>query len=120
KGAIMSRLIGISGTLRRGSFNTALLRTAVEMMPSSAELKVESIEGIPLYNGDIEATQGIPQRVTELKRAIAEADGLLLSTPEYNNSMPGVLKNTVDWLSRPVSDIKAVFGGKPVALMGAS
>src|SRR6266480_5805676 len=116
----MSRLIGISGSLRSGSFNTALLRTAVELMPAGAELKVESIEGIPLYNGDIEATQGIPQRVAELKRAITEADGLLLSTPEYNNSMPGVLKNAVDWLSRPASDIKAVFGGKPVAVMGAS
>src|SRR4030095_10594688 len=71
------------------------------------------------YNGDVEA-EGIPQRVTELKRAIAEADGLLLSTPEYNNSIPGVLKNAVDGLSRPTSDIKTVFGGKPVALMGAS
>src|SRR5437762_13789313 len=116
----MTKIIGISGSLRRGSFNSALLRAAVEMMPAGAELKIESIEGIPLYNGDIEATQGIPQRVAELKRAIAEADGLLLSTPEYNNSIPGVLKNAVDWLSRPVSDIKTVFGGKPVAVMGAS
>ena len=116
----MSRIIGISGSLRRGSFNTALLHAAAELMPGGAELTIESIEGIPLYNGDVEATQGIPARVAELKKAISEADGLLLSTPEYNNSMPGVLKNAVDWLSRPASDIKAVFGGKPVALMGAS
>jgi chromate reductase, NAD(P)H dehydrogenase (quinone) len=115
----VSRIVGISGSLRRDSFNTALLRAAVELMPNGAELRIESIEGIPLYNGDVEA-EGIPQRVTELKRAIAEADGLLLSTPEYNNSIPGVLKNAVDWLSRPTSDIKTVFGGKPVALMGAS
>jgi chromate reductase len=88
-------------------------------MPSGTELRIESIEGIPLYNGDVEAA-AIPQRVAELKSAIAQADGLILSTPEYNNSIPGVLKNAVDWLSRPAADIKAVFGGKPVALMGAS
>jgi NAD(P)H-dependent FMN reductase len=113
-------IIGISGSLRRGSFNTALLRAAVELMPNSAELRIESIVGIPLYNGDSEAAEGIPKPVADLKRTIAEGDGLLLATPEYNNSIPGVLKNAVDWLSRPSSDIKAVFGGKPVAVMGAS
>ena len=116
----MAKIVGISGSLRRGSFNTALLKAAAELMPSSAELRIESIEGIPLYNGDIEASAGIPERVAELKKAITEADGLLLATPEYNNSIPGVLKNAVDWLSRPPSDIKAVFGGKRVAVMGAS
>jgi len=89
-------------------------------MPAGAELKIESIEGIPLYNGDVEAAEGIPTRVAELKQTIAEGSGLLLATPEYNNSMPGVFKNAIDWLSRPASDIKAVFGGKPVAVMGAS
>ncbi len=116
----MTRIIGISGSLRRGSFNSALLRVAVELMPAGAELEIESIEGIPLYNGDVEASEGIPARVAELKTTIAGADGLLLATPEYNNSMPGVFKNAIDWLSRPASDIKAVFGGKPVAVMGAS
>ena len=116
----MSRIIGISGSLRRGSFNTALLRAAVELTPNNAELKIESIEGIPLYNGDVEDAEGIPRPVAELKKAITEADGLLLATPEYNNSIPGVLKNAVDWLSRPSSDIKTVFGGKPIAVMGAS
>ncbi len=116
----MTRIIGISGSLRRGSFNSALLRVALELMPAGVELKIESIEGIPLYNGDVEASEGIPTRVAELKTAIAEADGLLLATPEYNNSMPGVLKNVIDWLSRPASDIPTVFGDKPVAVMGAS
>jgi chromate reductase, NAD(P)H dehydrogenase (quinone) len=110
----------MSGSLRRGSLNAALLRAASELMPPGSELKIESIEGIPLYNADVESAEGIPQRVAEIKKAIAASDGLLLATPEYNNSIPGVFKNAVDWLSRPSSDIKAVFGGKPVAVMGAS
>jgi len=110
----------MSGSLRRGSLNAALLRAASELMPPGSELKIESIEGIPLYNADVESAEGIPQRVAEIKKAIAASDGLLLATPEYNNSIPGVFKNAVDWLSRPSSDIKAVFGGKPVAIMGAS
>lgn len=116
----MPKIVGVSGSLRRGSFNTALLRAAVELLPPGAELKIESIEGIPLYNADVESAEGIPQRVAELKKSIADSGGLILATPEYNNSMPGVFKNAVDWLSRPPSDIKAVFGGKPVAIMGAS
>lgn len=113
-------LIGISGSLRRGSFNSALLRAAAGMAPESAQVEIRSIAGIPLYNGDVEAAEGIPQPVAELKDAIVAADGLLIVTPEYNNSIPGVLKNAIDWLTRPASDIGRVWGGKPVAIMGAS
>lgn len=116
----MSKIVGMSGSLRRGSLNSALLRAASELMPAGSELQIESIEGIPLYNGDVESAQGIPARVAEIKKAISAADGLILATPEYNNSIPGVFKNAVDWLSRPPADVKAVFGGKPVAIMGAS
>jgi chromate reductase len=115
----MTTLVGISGSLRRGSFNTALLRAAKELMPGGSQLTIGSIRGIPLYDADVEA-EGIPQPVTELKEAIAAADGLLLATPECNNSMAGVLKNVVDWLSRPPADVKRVFGDKPVAILGAT
>jgi chromate reductase len=120
EGAHMSGLIGISGSLRQGSFNTALLRAAAELMPPGGELTIATIRGIPLYDGDVEANQGIPEPVKLLKDAIAAATGLLLVTPEYNNSIPGVFKNAIDWLSRPASDIPRVFRGKPVALIGAS
>lgn len=116
----MTTIIGISGSLRRGSYNAAVLRAAAELMPQDAELRIESIVGIPLYDGDLELAEGIPEPVATLKTAIADADGLLLVTPEYNNSMPGVTKNAIDWLSRPPADIPRVFGGKPVAIAGAS
>lgn len=116
----MAVIIGISGSLREGSLNTALLRAAAASMPEGARLDIRSIAGVPLYNGDIEKSQGIPAPVAELKEAIVAADGLLIATPEYNNSVPGVLKNAVDWLSRPAADIRRVFGGRPVAMIGAS
>lgn len=116
----MTILIGIAGSVRRGSYNAALLRVAASMMPAEAELRIESIAAIPLYNADEEAARGIPDPVSRLKDAIAAADGLLLVTPEYNNSIPGVAKNAVDWLSRPPEDIRRVFAGKPVAIAGAS
>ena len=113
-------LIGISGSVRAASFNSALLRVAAAECPADAVIRIESIAAIPLYNGDEEAAHGVPPVVARLKDAIAAADGLLLVTPEYNNGVPGVAKNAIDWLSRPPADIKRVFGGKPVALAGAS
>ena len=108
----MTTLIGLSGSLRQASYNTALLRSAAALMPEGSELVVETIRGIPLYDADLEAAEGLPEQVTALKEAIAAADGLLLVTPEYNNSIPGVFKNAIDWLSRPDSDIKRVFGSR--------
>jgi chromate reductase, NAD(P)H dehydrogenase (quinone) len=116
----MSTVIGIAGSTRRGSFNAALLRAAVEAAPPGCRIEIETIKDIPLYDGDLEAEQGIPAAVAALKDRIARADGLLLVTPEYNNSIPGTFKNAIDWLTRPPADIPKVFGGKPVALIGAS
>ena len=108
----------MSGSLRRGSYNTALLRTAVEMAPAGCEIEVVSIREIPLYDADVDV-QGQPPAVVALKEKIAAADGLLLATPEYNYSLPGVFKNAIDWLSRPAKDIPRVFGGRAVGIIGA-
>jgi NAD(P)H-dependent FMN reductase len=116
----MPKLVGISGSLRKGSYNSALLRAAAELAPAGTEVEIASIAGVPLYDGDLESAQGIPAPVAALKDKIAAADGLLLVTPEYNGSLPGVFKNAIDWLSRPPADIDRVFGNKPVAIMGAT
>ena len=116
----MTTILGISGSLRSGSYNAALLRTAVDLMPAGSRLEIASIKGIPLYDGDLEASSGLPAAVSRLKEQIVAVNGLLLVTPEYNNSIPGVFKNAIDWLSRPASDIPRVFGGRPVAMIGAS
>jgi len=116
----MARLVGISGSLRSKSFNTALLNAAVGLMPAGSELAVHSIRGIPLYDADVEKAEGIPAAVSALKEAVAACDGLLLATPEYSNSIPGVFKNAIDWMARPDSDVARIFGGRPVALIGAS
>lgn len=113
-------LVGISGSLRRDSYNTRLLKAAQGLMPEGARLDLHTIAGIPLYNFDDEEAHGLPAPVVALKQAIIAADGLLIATPEYNNSIPGVLKNTIDWLSRPPADIAAVFGGRPTAIIGAT
>lgn len=116
----MAEIVGLSGSLRSGSFNTALLRAAATLLPEGHELSVRTIHGIPLYDADVEAGEGLPEAVVTLKEEIAASDGLLIASPEYNNSIPGVLKNAVDWLTRPQSDIKRVFGGRPVAVIGAT
>jgi NAD(P)H-dependent FMN reductase len=116
----MATIIGISGSLREASYNAALLRAAVELAPPTLSIEVASIRGVPLYDGDVEAEKGIPPAVAVLKDRIARADGLLLVTPEYNGSLPGVFKNAIDWLSRPPSDIPRVFGMKLVGLLGAT
>lgn len=97
-----------------------LLQAAVESAPAGTVIETASIREIPLYDGDLEAEQGIPEAVERLKSMIASADGLLIVTPEYNNSIPGVLKNTIDWLSRPAADIPRIFRARPVAVMGAT
>lgn len=116
----MTTIIGIAGSLRRESFNASLLRAAVTLMPQGARLEMGSIKGIPLYDGDVEDSDGVPPAASALKDQIAAADGLLLVSPEYNNAMPGVFKNAIDWLSRPPADIARVFGSRPVAVIGAS
>src|ERR1043165_1041675 len=113
----MATILGISGSLRAASFNTMLLRAAIKLDPSIQEA---SIAGIPLYDGDIEAKDGIPPAVAALKERIIAADGVLLVTPEYNNSIPGVFKNAIDWLTRPPADVPRVFKGRAVGLIGAS
>ncbi len=115
----MTKILGISGSLRRQSFNTALLHAAVPLLGEGVELDIATLHGIPLYDGDLDA-QGQPQAVLDLKARVLACDGLLLSTPEYNNGIPGVFKNAIDWLSRPASEIKKVFGNRPVALLGAT
>lgn len=116
----MTVIVGISGSLRRHSFNAGLLRAAQAAMPDGATLEIGTIAGIPLYDADLEASDGIPAPVAALKDAIAASDGLLMVTPEYNNGIPGVFKNAIDWLSRPNADIARVFRGRKVALIGAS
>ena len=113
------KIIALSGALRRGSYNTALLRAAVGMAPAGVTMQLRTLHGIPLYDGDVEA-EGIPEAVTTLREAIRAADGLLIATPEYNNSIPGVLKNGLDWLSRPSGEGARLFGGKPTGLIGAT
>ena len=116
----MTRILGISGSLRAASFNTALLRAAQSLVEPGVTLDAATLHGIPLYDGDAEAREGLPVAAAELKERIVASDGVLLVTPEYNNSIPGTLKNTIDWLSRPSKDIARVFKGKPVGLIGAT
>jgi chromate reductase len=111
-----TRILGISGSLRRESYNSAALRAAAGLAPEGATVATFALYGIPLFNQDEE--QNPPAKVVELKRRVREADALLFVTPEYNYSVPGVLKNAIDWASRPYGD--NAWDGKPAAIMGAS
>ena len=110
------RILGIAGSLRRESYNRAALRAATELVPEGATIDVFEIDGIPGFSQDDE--QNPPAKVVDLKRRIREADAILFVTPEYNYSIPGVLKNAIDWASRPYGD--SAWNGKPAAIMGAS
>jgi len=117
---LMIKIVGITGSLRKHSYNTALLHAAAQLLPEHAVLEIATIRDIPLYNEDMETTEGVPQAVSLLQERIAASDALLLATPEYNHSMPGVLKNAIDWLSRPPEQIQRVFSERPVAVIGAT
>ena len=110
------RILGIAGSLRRESYNRAALRAATQLAPEGASIETFELDGIPGFNQDEE--QNPPAKVTELKKRIREADAILIVTPEYNYSIPGVLKNAIDWASRPYGD--SAWNGKPAAIMGAS
>lgn len=110
-------LTGFAGSLRNGSFNRALLFAAAELAPEGMEIDIHDLDGIPLYNADVEA-EGDPAPVVALKEAITRADGLIIACPEYNHGVPGVLKNAIDWASRPARG--SPLNGKRVGIIGAS
>jgi chromate reductase len=111
------KVLGIAGSLRSGSYNRALIRAARELAPEGVEIVELDLRELPFYDGDVEAA-GDPGAVTAFKEAIRSADAILIATPEYNHGIPGVLKNAVDWASRPA--LASPLAGKPVAIMGAS
>lgn len=111
------KILGIAGSLRKESYNKKLLMAAAELKPENMEIEVFNLAGIPLYNGDMD-NEYAPEEVKNFKRKISESDGLLIATPEYNYSIPGVLKNAIDWASRPARD--SVLNLKPLAIMGTT
>ena len=110
-------VVGIAGSLRSGSYNKSALKAAAKLLPEGMTLEIACIHDIPLYNGDIE-TEGLPETVLRLISTLSKADALLIATPEYNASIPGVLKNTLDWISRAPNP--SPVSGKPLAILGAS
>lgn len=110
------KVLGFAGSLRLGSYNKALLRAAVDLVPENMNIEIFDLEGVPPFNQDTE--ENMPEKVKEFKTKIREADAILIASPEYNYSVPGVLKNAIDWASRPYGDNP--FDGKPVAIMSAS
>jgi chromate reductase, NAD(P)H dehydrogenase (quinone) len=117
---MLNTVVGLIGSLRAGSFNRKLMQACVPMLDARLTLEVVGIDGIPLYDGDVESSSGVPPAVTALKDRIAASAALLIASPEYNNSIPGPLKNALDWLTRPPGDIARVFGGRIVGVIGAS
>lgn len=113
------RIAGISGSLRTGSYNTAALRAAREMCQDTLAIDIITLGDIPLYNEDVEA-RGWPEPVATLRQQIAAVDGVLFAVPEYNYSVPGVLKNAIDWISRPDGEQPSPFNGKPASMIGAT
>ena len=112
----MINLLGFAGSLRQKSYNRSLLRACLELLPPDTALEIFDLEGIPLFNQDLEASP--PPKVIEFKQKIKAADAILIVTPEYNYSVPGVLKNAIDWASRPSGNNS--FQGKKAAIMSAS
>jgi chromate reductase len=115
--ADMLRVVGIAGSLRRASYNRALLCAAQQLAPPSLRIDIEELADVPMFNADLDAGSP-PEGVARLREAVLSADGLLLVTPEYNHGVPGVMKNAIDWLSQPLRE--SVLDRKPTALMGAS
>ncbi len=111
-------ILGIAGSLRRASYNLGLLRAAAQLLPPGATMEIATLHDIPPYNADVQAAEGDPPAVAGLKRKVAEADALLIASPEYNYSIPGVLKNAIDWVSRPPKDCG--MRKKPLGIIGAS
>ena len=116
----MPTILAIAGSIRTGSFNQMLTRAVVAHAPAGLTIETASIQDIPLYDGDLEAASSLPAAVQALKDRIASAHGVLLITPEYNNSIPGTFKNAIDWTSRPSADIARIYGGKPIGVIGAT
>ena len=113
-------LLGISGSLRAASLNTALLRAMKESSPAHVNFDISTLSNIPLYNADVEEAQGLPESVVVLRKHISKAHALVFASPEYNSGMSGVLKNALDWVSRTSAAHPGVLAGKPVALVGAT
>lgn len=114
------KIIAISGSLRKHSYNTRLGRLLDHVSGSAVDFELADLHGIPLYNGDEEDERGIPEAVSALRERIKGSDGMVLITPEYNAGMPGVFKNALDWLTRPGEEMKPTFSKRPTALAGAT
>jgi chromate reductase, NAD(P)H dehydrogenase (quinone) len=111
-------LVAIAGSLRKESWNRRLLEAARDLAPAGVRIEILDLRDVPMYDGDLDTDAARPLAVERLKRAVAEADGLLVATPEFNHNIPGVLQNAIDWVSRPA--MKSPLAGKPVAILGAS